>query len=211
MNRKPYKGQMNDKEKSKQRLIDAVGTVIKSKGYAGLNATNISKAAGLDRRLITLYFGTLDTLVETYIRGNDYWISASGDALNLISNNKGENTKEILEALLYNQLEYFWNDTEMQKIVLWQISKSTEIMKEICDEREMLSKHFFSLSDIELAGIDIDLRAISALLVAGIYYLVLHAKSTDSTFCEIDLKSQEGLERIRKAISVILRKAYEAQ
>lgn len=211
MSRKPYKGEMNDKERSKQRLIDAVGTVIKSKGYAGLNATNISRAAGLDRRLITLYFGTLDTLVETYIRGNDYWIAASGDAVNLISNNKGENTKEILDALLQNQLEYFWNDTEMQKIVLWQISESTQIMKEICDEREMLSKHFFSLSDIELAGTDMDLRAVSALLVAGIYYLVLHAKSTDSTFCEIDLKSQEGLERIRKAISVILKKAYEAQ
>ena len=68
MNRKPYQGPVNDKEKSKRRLIEAVGAVIRDKGYTGLTATNISKAAGLDRRLITLYFGTIETLIETYVR-----------------------------------------------------------------------------------------------------------------------------------------------
>ncbi|MBB6271892.1 hypothetical protein HDF26_002349 [Pedobacter cryoconitis] len=53
-----------------------------------------------------------------------------------------------------------------------------------------------------------DLRASSALLVAGIYYLVLHAKSTDTLFCEIDLKTSAGIERIRKAVKLILEKMY---
>lgn len=96
----------------------------------------------------------------------------------------------------------------MEKIVLWQISESTQIMKEICEERELMSKVFFALSDQELKGKDIDLRASSALLVAGIYYLVLHAKSTDTLFCEIDLKTSSGIERIRKAIKLILEKIY---
>jgi len=208
MSKKPYQGQINDKEKSKQRLIEAVGTVIKSKGYTGLNATNISKAAGLDRRLISLYFGTIDTLIETYIRGKDYWLAASGDAVDMIKENRGENTRRILDHLLHNQLDYFFTDEEMQKIVLWQISQSTQIMKEICEERELLSKDFFALSDVELKGRDLDLRAVSALLVAGIYYLVLHAKSTDSLFCEIDLNTKGGMERIKKAISFILEKTY---
>lgn len=100
--------------------------------------------------------------------------------------------------MLINQLDYFSTEEEMQKIILWQISQSTRIMKEICEERELLSKHFFALSDQELQGKDIDLRAVSALLVAGIYYLVLHTKSTDTTFCEIDLNTTEGLARIKK-------------
>lgn len=210
MIKKTYQGPSNDKARSTQKLIDAVGSIIKTKGYTGLSATNIALAAGLSRRLITLYFGTVDNLIETYVRGKDYWLAASGDAVGMIQNNKGENTMPILENLLQNQLDYFFNEEEMQKIVLWQISKSTQIMKEVCEEREELSKHFFALSDIELEGRNLDLRAVSALLVAGIYYLVLHAKSTASLFCEIDLNTIQGMQRIKKAISLILVNAYKS-
>lgn len=63
-----------------QRLIEALGATINTKGYTGLNATNISKAAGLSMRLITLYFGTVDNLIEIYVRSKDYWIAYSRDA-----------------------------------------------------------------------------------------------------------------------------------
>ena len=208
MTKKRYQGSINDKERSTQKLIEAVGTVIKTKGYKGLTATNIANTAGLSRRLITFYFGSVEELIETYVRGKDYWVAASGNAGKMMEGNKGDQTREILECLLSNQLDYFYNNEEMQKIVLWQISESTQIMKEICEERELMSKVFFALSDQELKGKDIDLRASSALLVAGIYYLVLHAKSTDTLFCEIDLKTSSGIERIRKAVKLILEKIY---
>lgn len=208
MTKKRYQGASNDKERSIRKLIDAVGTIIKAKGYTGLSITNISKAAGLSRRLITLYFGTVDNLIETYVKGKDYWLAASGDAVKMIDENGGENTQQILNCLLQNQLDYFFTEEEMQKIVLWQISQSSQIMKEICEERELLGSRFFVLSDKELEGRDIDLRAVSALLVAGVYYLVLHAKSTDTLFCEIDLNTPEGMKRIKDAISLILKNTY---
>jgi AcrR family transcriptional regulator len=211
MARKTYQGISNDKERSIQKLINAVGSIIESKGYTGLSATNIANAAGLSRRLITLYFGTVENLIETYVRGKDYWLVASGEAVSMMKENKGENTRQILECLLQNQLDYFFSNEEMQKTILWQISESSTIMKEVAEEREQLSKYFFALSDKELGGKDIDLRAISALLVAGIYYLVLHAKSTDTLFCEIDLNTPEGMARIKKAISLILEKTYNYQ
>lgn len=209
MPRKTYQEASNDKGRSIQKLIDAVGTVIKTKGYTGLTATNISRAAGLNRKLIMLYFGTVDNLIETYVRGKDYWLAASGEAAGLIKDNKGENTKDILESLLHNQMEHIFNDQEMQKIILWQISESTKIMKEVSEERELLSQQFFALSDQELQGKNIDLRAVSALLVAGIYYLVLHAKSTDTLVCEIDLNTPDGMSRIKDAISLILENIYQ--
>lgn len=210
MHKKPYQGQVNDKERSKQKLIEAVGMVIKEKGYTGLTASSISRAAGLDRRLITLYFGSIDTLIETYVRSNDYWIATS-DADVVGKNSKPACTKEMLNSLLQNQLEYFLHDEEMQKIILWQISQSTQLMKEVSEEREKVSQHFFALADRELQENDIDLRAITAMLVAGIYYLVLYSKSTDCKICEIDLKTPEGMERIKKAITAILEKVYASK
>lgn len=208
MARKKYQGEVNDKERSKQKLINAVGKVLKSKGYIRLTATNIAKAAGLSRRLITIYFDSVDDLVETYVRNKDYWISASGNTGQWIVENKGRDTKKIINYLLQNQLDYFYNNAEMQKLILWEISKKTKIMYEVCDDRERLGSKFFELTDKELEGKNIDIRAISALLVAGIYYLVLHAKSTDTLFCEIDINTSEGMERIKIAINVILENTY---
>ena len=211
MAKKPYQGQFNNKERSKEKLIDAVGIIIKTKGYTGLSATNISIAAGLSRRLITIYFGSVDNLIETYVRGKDYWVAASGNAGELIEKNQGENSRQILEYLLQNQMDYFFNDEEMQKIVLWQISQRSQIMYEICEERERLGSHFFALADKELIGKNIDLRAVASLLVAGIYYMVLHAKSTDSLFCGIDINKPEGMKRIKDAISLILENTYPSK
>jgi AcrR family transcriptional regulator len=208
MIRKRYQGAVNDKERSMQKLIDAVGIIIKTKGYTGLGPTNIAKSAGLNKKLIYLYFGTVENLIEIYVKGKDYWVAASGNAGELIEENKGKNTKDILEALLINQLDYFYQEEEMQKIVLWQISERTKIMYDVCEERERLGDQYFELADQELKNSEIDIRAIAGLLVGGIYHMVLHAKSTDSLFCQIDLNKSEGMQRIKMAIKRILTDAY---
>lgn len=191
-----------------QKLIDAVGTIIKTKGYTGLGPTNIAKCAGLNKKLIYLYFGSVENLIEIYVKGKDYWVAAAGNAGELMEENKGKNTKDILEALLANQLDYFYQEEEMQKIVLWQISERTKIMYEVCEERERLGDKYFELADQELKNTDVDIRAIAGLLVGGIYHMVLHAKSTDSLFCQIDLNKPEGMQRIKDAISRILTASY---
>lgn len=209
MNKKRYQGEFNDKERSTLKLINAVGTVIKTKGYTGLSATNIAKAAGLSRRLITIYFESVDDLIETYVRGKDYWIAASGDAGELIQNSNGTDTMEILDNFLQNQLEHFYNNPELRNIILWQLSEKTKIMYEVCEERERLGSNFFELTDKEFKGKNSDFRAVVALLIAGVYFLALHANSNATTFCEIDINKPEGMKRIKNAISFIIKKAYE--
>jgi AcrR family transcriptional regulator len=209
MAKKTYNGVKNNKERSMQKLIDAVGCIIRTQGYTGLNALNIGKTAGVNRGLINLYFGSIDSLVETYVRRKDYWVAASGNAGDLMAEKKGAETKDILESLLQNQLTYFFNEEEMQKIVLWQLSQRSKIMFEVAEEREKLGGAFFDLADPYFENTDVDLRAVAGLLVGGIYYMVLHAKSNDSLFCQIDVNSPEGLERIKKAISEILQDTYQ--
>lgn len=207
MAKKIYQGEINDKEKSKQKLINAVGNVLETKGYAGLTATNIAKAAGLSRRLITMYFSSVDDLIEIYVRNKDYWTEASGNVSKVVEENQGRNTKIIIDYLLQNQLDYFYNSSEMQKLILWEISAKTKIMYEVCDDRERLGEKIFDLADQEFKNTDVDLRAVSGLLVAGIYYMVLHAKSTNTLFCGIDINTPEGMQRIKKAIRAMLQKA----
>jgi AcrR family transcriptional regulator len=208
--RKRYQGEKNNKERTMGKLIAAVGEVLKEKGYPGLTIANISKKAGVDRKLIGLYFGTLDNLVETYVRGKDYWLSATVNAVEFFGNAPEVGSRGFLESLLLNQLEDFLTNTEMQKILAWQICEESVLMSEISQEREKMSALFFAFADKELQGKDLDLRAVATILVAGIYYLVLHSVHTKSTVCEIDISTPEGLNRIKASIKNILGWAYNS-
>lgn len=190
------------------KLLAAVGKVLEKKGYTGLTPTNIAKAANVDRKLISLYFENVNNLIDTYIRSKDYWLVSTNPSKDQLQNEETTSTKDILEKLLMDQLDNFLNNTEMQKAVTWQISEKSTIMSEITRNREELSKLFFEKADKELQSSDVDIRAISGLMVSAIYYLVLHSKHTDSTVCEIEF-DDNGFDRIRAAIKQILNWAYD--
>lgn len=204
--RKAYQGKVNNKEKTMAKLLSAVGKVLEKKGYTGLTPTNIAKVANVDRKLIKLYFGSVDNLIETYIRSKDYWLLSSDNTSHTWENEPPNGTQDILENLLLDQLNNFLVNNEMQKAVTWQISEKSAIMSEITRKREEISKLFFEKADKELPP-HVDIRAISSILVSGIYYLVLHSKHTESTVCEIEL-DENGFERIRAAIKQIITWAY---
>jgi len=204
--RKAYQGKVNNKEKTMAKLLSAVGKVLEKKGYTGLTSTNIAKVANVDRKLIKLYFGSVDNLIETYIRSKDYWLLSSDNTSHTLENEPPNGTQDILENLLLDQLNNFLVNNEMQKAVTWQISEKSAIMSEITRKREEISKLFFEKADKELPP-HVDIRAISSILVSGIYYLVLHSKHTESTVCEIEL-DENGFERIRAAIKQIITWAY---
>lgn len=209
MAKRTYAGILRDKERSKKKLVDAVGEIIRTMGYTGLTASNIAKQAGVSRRLITFHFDSLDHLIETYVRSKDYWTFMSTSQNVEKRPERPEDTRAVLENLLINQLDYFNREEEWQKIILWQISQTTAVMFEVAEERERLGADFFKAADELFLNTDVDIRAIAGLLVAGIYYMVLHAKSNKSLFCEIDVNSNDGMQRIKKAIAQILFDAYK--
>jgi len=208
MVRKTYQGEKNDKSRTMSKLIQSVGTVLAAKGYTGLTPTNLAKAAGVDRKLISAYFGHIDHLIATYIKTKDYWIVASDSAEALFKNNAQTSSRHLLEHMLLDQIVQFSANEEMQKVILWQLSERSEMMSQLSQARDDVSALFFPFADEELKDKQVDLRAVTSLLIAGIYYLVLHTKTTDSTFCEIDLTQEEGMNRIREAIKFILQETY---
>jgi len=57
---------MKDKETTKKRLIEAVGELIRLRGFKGLRISIVARQADVDRKLIYRYFGNLNNLIEAY-------------------------------------------------------------------------------------------------------------------------------------------------
>ncbi|QNL50624.1 TetR/AcrR family transcriptional regulator [Olivibacter sp. SDN3] len=203
MTRKIPQGPIRNKERTKLKLIAAVGKVLQTHGYTALGVNKIAAVAGLDKKLIYRYFGDVNTLIETYIREKDYYVSVSDDIIENELKQDKSYAKDIVENLLVNQFQEIFNSKELQQITLLEIS-GDKIMRNMVRLREELGRHIFKYADKLYAETGLDLRAKIAIDVAGIYYLILHSQTVGTTFCELNINSAKDRERIVRTLKQTL-------
>ena len=205
MPRKIVQGPIRDREKTKQKLLNAVGKILKTKGYSGLLVSKIAEVAGFDKKLIYEYFGSTENLIEEYVKSKDYW-SKIDTNLDLNFNDHG---KDFAKNALKNQFEGIYKNKELQKIIVWELSESKPILKKLVDEREEVGNLILkTVTDPHFGENASQYRAMMALLVGGIYYLNLFTGHNGTKFCGIDLTTSEGRSEIDKAIDNLIDFAY---
>ena len=190
------------------RMVSAVGKVLQKKGYTGLDAPSIAKAAGVDKKLVWTYFGGLDNLVEEYISKRDFWKSISKEQIKKITETPELINQNDINKILQGQLDTLLKDKVLQKIIHWELGEKSKTLRKIADKREEMGEGLFSIIDKQFENSNVDIRANLALLIGGIYYLTLHGKNNGSLFCGIDINNDKGKERISKAIKDILHSSY---
>lgn len=207
MPRKVVQGPIRDKEKTKQKLLAAVGKILRVKGYSGLKVSKIAAVAGFDKKLIYEYFGSTDKLIDEYIKSQDYWSKFSPNIEEEQQSSKG---KDALTKGILAQFESLKKNKELQKIILWELSESKPILRKLVQEREDVGKLLFeSITDPYFGEDAKRFRAIIALIVSGAYYLNLYPAYNASEFCGLDMKTEEGRSEIEKAIVDIIDFAYQ--
>ena len=73
MTRKPTSGPIRNKEWTKQKLLAAVGKILKNDGFTGLNVSKVALKAEVDRKLVYDYFGSMEGLVKEYLNNSDFY------------------------------------------------------------------------------------------------------------------------------------------
>ncbi|WP_184547326.1 TetR/AcrR family transcriptional regulator [Mucilaginibacter sp. FT3.2] len=201
---------MKNKELTKKKLIIAVGEIIKTEGFDSLkSASKIARKAEVDRKLINRYFGGLNQLIEAYIVENDYWLLFTEKINGLLKSNNYPGIKELITSILQNQFTYFSSDKDMQRLILWELTTSNPLMKSIHNARESMGQKILEITDDHFNGSKVNFRAISALLVGGIYYTILHTIYNGGTFSDLNITSNQGQEHMLTAIEQIVGWAYE--
>lgn len=201
---------MRDKENTKRRLVWAVGEVIRLEGFDSLSASKVARLAEVDRKLINRYFGGLNQLIEAYVVENDYWLLFTEHISDLLKSNNHPGSKELITSVLQNQFKYFSKEKDMQRLILWELTTNSPLMKSIHNARESMGQKFLELTDLHFKDSSVNFRAIGALIVGGIYYTILHTIYNGGTFTDIDINSDQGQNEILKAIGQIVDWSYKA-
>jgi len=207
MARKVTDGPIRNKERTKGKILEAVGKIIRTEGYKGLIVNRIGKASRLDNKLIYLYFGNVDRLVEMYVKSKDYWNNIPQELIDEVNANPILE-KESVISIMEHQMDHIFNSEELQKILLWEISEESQLMREIADEREAFGETLFKKSKSTFRNTDVNFRATEALLIGGIYYLVLHARANGSTFCGLDINKDKDYKTIKQTFGRLVEWTY---
>ncbi|PWS33351.1 TetR/AcrR family transcriptional regulator [Pedobacter paludis] len=197
-----------DAMESRELLLRAVGAIMREEGYTGLGVTKVSARAGVDKKMIYWYYQNFENLVKTYIKEKDFWTPVFKKVGKLRSPEK-EVICEFLMKVFKEQFRYFLAEKEMQEFIHWQVSESSQMLKEVSEEREFQGAAIAKLTDTFFEGVDVNLRAVLSIVLGGIYYVTWHADKNGSSVCGIDINKARDREAFERTIGQIIGWAFD--
>ncbi|MBE9168950.1 TetR/AcrR family transcriptional regulator [Pleurocapsales cyanobacterium LEGE 06147] len=197
-----------DKEETKARILAAVGKLLAESGFKSLGVNAIAREAGVDKVLIYRYFGGLPSLLRCFAQEGGYWIAPE----ELIGDESAVEAETLADWMTYLLLGFLSDLKERpitQEILRWELLEGNELTHELANVRDQLG--LASLRFLEQKGSfpqDKDIPAIGAVLIAGVVYLILRTK-VSNTFMGIDFSSSTGWQRIEAALESIIQSTIQ--
>lgn len=166
---------------------------IKKKGFSLALVTDIVKRAKIEPIVFYNRYKNLDEFYDEFVKNYDYWLSdLVRDSMEEIGSEEGYSN--ILEKLLTNLMQ----EEIMTELLRWEIAEGNHITERTSRLREFHAIELINSYSELYHRENFDIPAITAILVAGIYYLVLHKDR--STFAGIDINTIPGKRRMLRAI-----------
>lgn len=173
----------------------AVESVLK-RGFSGSLVSEIIKKAKIEPVVFYNRYQNLEEFFSEFVKGYDYWFSDVAKEAN-----KQETPYDQFIALIEGLQECMIEKSVMQELIRWEIAEGNDITKRTASIREMFTLPLAEKYDDLFKNSGIDFVAIATIIVSGLYYLYLHKDR--STFCNIDMNTEEGRNRVNQAIKFL--------
>lgn len=173
----------------------AVESVLK-RGFSSSLVSEIIKKAKIGPVVFYNRYQNLEEFFSEFVKGYDYWFSDVAKEAN-----KRETPHDQFIALIEGLQECMIEKSVMQELIRWEIVEGNDITKRTASIREMFTLPLAEKYDDLFKNSGIDFVAIATIIVSGLYYLYLHKDR--STFCNIDMNTEEGRNRVNQAIKFL--------
>ncbi|TDS13757.1 TetR/AcrR family transcriptional regulator [Sphingobacterium paludis] len=206
MNRKkkPSPKTTRNRQRSINLLLESVGGILASKSYSELNITELTAFSRLNPKLIYLYFGGLDGLIEQYLHNKQQNLSPSQKLSQNIALHPQHAADEDLFSLLETQLDELLHDNELKGILHWGLSsKNLKAMAALQKHEDTLHKALeVSKANKNMAN-NFDPVAF-ALLAAGATFLAIQSKNKATSLFNIDLHNDDVRNQLKRVLERLL-------
>src|SRR5690606_38719880 len=141
------------------------------------------------------HFDNMDGLLTAYLVQADFWLRLDDTIGTICTDDLNDCTrlKALVVRILHHQLDCFFDSREMQELMVWGISRPrSKLKREFSDARARAAAELLTAADRLLGSREIPFLPMALFLVGACYFLPIHAAQNLSTFCGLDLTTEEG-------------------
>lgn len=196
------------KEDIEKCINDAAVALISRKGFADVQLGEITREARIEPVVFYNRYKNLDAFYDEFVKRYDYWVT---EGIKRQSESEADSvpTEEYCVGILDGLINELLDDKIMLEILRWEVGNGNPVTERTAMLREMLNMQLvFKFKKLFREGSSpIDIAALSALMIGGIYYLFLHRDR--STFCGLDLNDPADIERLRQTIANMVHLSFQ--
>lgn len=181
----------------------AMEKLVEKHGLLNVTANMLIAEAGIEMVVFTKRYGSIDDLIFEYVTNHDYWIAGR---LPFKEISKLGPEEYYIQTLL-RMAETLEKSRAARDELTWELKSTSGAAKNAAELKEMENEGLLSYYTKLFKDSGTDIRGITALLIAGIYYLYLHKDK--STFCGIDLNTKSGRNQLQKLLRSIVGKLFD--
>jgi len=182
----------------KEATLRAVSELSKEKGLSRITMVDIGEKAGIRVDVLKRNYTSVEKILSLYAASVDYWISD----LFTPKHPMATINEKVMTEVLTNLANALYNDSEMQKLLFWELSEDNPTTRRLAANRELFYADVFTRYNDLFKDTGLHIDIISALINAGIYYLILHRKR--STFWGVDFSKRPERKRFIEAIGQVI-------
>jgi AcrR family transcriptional regulator len=187
-----------DRERTKGKILKAVGEVIEQYGTDKVGVNLIARTAGVNKVLIYRYFESVDGLMEQYVKSGEYASTSGEDYAESIGTLPLEQRNQAMTDLMITFLRDLRERKATRDLLRWEIGTGKSILSETKNAvANRLLEKIGTLPNFE------DTSGLMAFLSAGIYYLVM-VEDYRPKMIDVDLGTEDGWKRIETIVERII-------
>lgn len=184
-------------------ITNAISKAVEDVGFAKIKFRDIMEHGKISAPVINSRYESVEDLVDQYVRRYDYWLNNTVD----INPNNIEEPKEYYIQAAEKLIGSFYNNKEIQQLHIWEMSEENPTTLRTANIREKETARLISFFEGEFKDSGIDIAAITAVIIGGIYDIIL--RKDRSTFCNVDFSKREGKRRLIEATKTIVTFLYD--
>ena len=189
---------MSRRQQTEQQILGALEAQIREAGMGGIGVNAIARRAGVSKELIYRYFDGLDGLLLRWMQEQDFWTGQRG--LPEKSESSDQTPRQLVLDMLRAQVDALSSNDTLREVRRWELVELNAVTSRLAQRREKAARSF--IDRIDGLSPDIDMPATVSIMLAGVLYLMLRAK-TESQFLGVPIRTEEGWERIFSALDTL--------
>lgn len=182
-------------------IFKVVSNIVLRDGLSAVSIKQVAKESRTDVSVLTRRFTDDNGLIKAYTSKFDYFINDVLCSIDMSSCS----VIEYFHRMATNLVTNLYQNKEMQEVMLWELRVNNKLTRKSARSREnTLQEIMPNISSKIRLDMGVDPRALLAVLVGGLYYLIL--RGNRSTFWGIEWNSKKGRELLINSLTDIIEK-----